>query len=137
MIDFNKELEYSKLADEFIEAFKKKTGMTGENDISMEDLSNFLASDIVGEGLVRNCFNYTINGVEFSVFKEFNTQVTLQEIINQSANFITITVYYCKESDNLDEEKDYIEFTSPDFRFLGKLKNTICDILRKYESKAS
>lgn len=66
MIDFNKELEYNNLADEFIEAFKNKTGMVGDND------------------------------PEFCV-----------------------------------------EFTSPDFRFLKQLKNTICYILRNHESKAS
>lgn len=132
MIDFNKELEFARLADKFIEAFKQKTGITGENDISMENLSNFLNSDVVGEGLVKSCFNYTIDGIEFDVFREFNTQVTLQNIINQSADFITLTIYYYKEDATLDEE-NYIEIKSPDFRFLKKLKNTIYDILRKYK----
>lgn len=136
MIYFNKKLEYDKLADEFIEAFKKKTGMNGENNISIEDLSNFLNSNIVGEGLVKSCFNYTISGIEFSVFREFNTQVTLQDIINQSADFITLTIYYYKEDTVLDEE-NYIEIKSSDFRFLKQLKNTICDILRNHESKVS
>lgn len=42
MIDFNKELEYDNLADEFIEAFKKKTGMVGDNNISVKDFSNYI-----------------------------------------------------------------------------------------------
>lgn len=132
MIDFNKELEYDNLADEFIDAFKNKTGISGENDISMEDLSNFLNSDVVDEGLVKSCFNYTIDDIEFSIFREFDTHVTLQDIINQSADFITLTIYYYKEDATLDEE-NYIEIKSPNFRFLRKLKNTICDILRKYK----
>lgn len=41
MIDFNKELEYDNLADEFIEVFKKKTGMVDNNNISMEDFSEY------------------------------------------------------------------------------------------------
>lgn len=36
MIDFNKELEFARLADKFIEAFKEKTGMVGDNNISMD-----------------------------------------------------------------------------------------------------
>ena len=43
------------------------------------------------------------------------------------------------DEDDFDDNDPefYIEFTSPDFRFLKQLKNTICDILRNYESKAS
>lgn len=38
MIDFNKELEFARLADNFIEAFNQKTGMYNRNNLTVEAL---------------------------------------------------------------------------------------------------
>lgn len=137
MIDFNKELEFVRLADNFIEAFKMKTGMGGENSIDMEDFARYLNTKL-DMGLINCNFEYDIKDIHFQVFIEVNN-VTLQQIIDQTANFLTITVYHYTDEDDFDDNDPefYDEFTSPDFRFSKQLKNTICDILRNHESKAS
>lgn len=140
MIDFNKELEYAELADKFIEAFKKKTGMVDDNNISMEDFAEYIRVNSESDtGMVTCNFEYDIKDIHFQIFITIDEFVTLQQIIDQTAEFLFITVYHYTDEDDFDDcdENFYVEFTSPDFRFLGKLKNTICDILRKYESKAS
>lgn len=140
MIDFNKELEYDNLADEFIEAFKNKTGMVDDNNISMEDFSRYIRVNCELEtGIVTCNFESYIKNIHFQIFIMVDGFVTLQQIIDQTANFLTITVYHYTDEDDFDDndENFYVEFTSPDFRFLKKLKTTICDILRNHESKAS
>lgn len=139
MIDFNKELEYDNLADEFIEAFKTKTALKGNNDIPVEDFAGYIKfnNEIL---MIESLFDYDIKDIHFQVAIEVNEQVTLQQIIDQNSDFLTISVYHFteEEEEEMDSYEDYcIKFTSPDFRFLKKLKNTICDILRKHESKAS
>lgn len=138
MIDFNKELEYDNLADEFIEAFKKKTGMVDDNNISMEDFAEYVKNNI-NTAMINCCFESDISDIHFQIYIGVNENVTLQQIIDQTAEFLFITVYHYTDEDDFDDcdENFYVEFTSPDFRFLKKLKNTICDILRKHESKAS
>ena len=139
MIDFNKELEFARLADEFIEAFKNKTGMVGNNNISMEAFSEYIRVNCESDtGIVTCNFESDIKNIHFQIFIEVNN-VTLQQIIDQTANFLTITVYHYTDEDDFDDNDPefYVEFTSPDFRFLKQLKNTICDILRNHESKAS
>lgn len=140
MIDFNKELEYAELADEFIEAFKQKTGMVDDNNISVEDFAEYIrVNSELDTGMVTCNFEYDIKDIHFQIYIEINENVTLQQIIDQTAEFLTITVYHYTDEDDFDDNDPefYVEFTSPDFRFLKKLKNTICDILRKHESKAS
>nr|DAQ48541.1 MAG TPA: hypothetical protein [Caudoviricetes sp.]DAT07327.1 MAG TPA: hypothetical protein [Caudoviricetes sp.] len=140
MIDFNKELEFARLADEFIEAFKEKTGMVGDNNISMEDFSRYIRVNCELEtGIVTCNFESYIKNIHFQIFIMVDGFVTLQQIIDQTANFLTITVYHYTDEDDFDDNDPefYVEFTSPDFRFLKQLKNTICDILRNHESKAS
>lgn len=138
MIDFNKELEYDNLADEFIEAFKQKTGMYNENNLTIEEFAEYVKNNINTE-MVDCCFEYDIKNIHFQIFIEINENVTLQQIIDQTADFLIITVYHYTDEDDFDDNDPefYVEFTSPDFRFLKKLKNTICDILRNHESKAS
>ena len=140
MIDFNKELEYDNLADEFIEAFKNKTGMVDDNNTSMEDFSRYIRVNCELEtGIVTCNFESYIKNIHFQIFIMVDGFVTLQQIIDQTANFLTITVYHYTDEDDFDDNDPdfYVEFTSPDFRFLKKLKTTICDILRNHESKAS
>lgn len=135
LIDFNKELEYCNLADNFIEAFKNKTGMVDDNNISVEDFSNYIRFNCESDtGLVPCNFESDIKNIHFQIFITVNGFVTLQQIIDQTANFLTITVYHYTDEDDFDDNDPnfYVEFTSPDFRFLKKLKNTICDILRKH-----
>lgn len=139
-IDFNKELEFARLADEFIEAFKEKTGMVGDNNISMEDFSRYIRVNCELEtGIVTCNFESYIKNIHFQIFIMVDSFVTLQQIIEQTANFLTITVYHYTDEDDFDDNDPdfYVEFTSPDFRFLKQLKTTICDILRSHESKAS
>lgn len=133
MIDFNKELEYDKLADKFIEAFEKKTGMVDDNNISVEDFAEYIRVNCESDMITCN-FESDIKNIHFQVFIEVNN-VTLQQIIDQTAEFLTITVYHYTDEDDFDDNDPefYVEFTSPDFRFLKQLKNTICDILRKYK----
>lgn len=140
MIDFNKELEFARLADEFIEVFKKKTGMVDDNNISMEDFSEYIRVNCESDtGLVACIFESDIKDIHFQIFITVDGFVTLQQIIDQTANFLTITVYHYTDEDDFDDNDPdfYVEFTSPDFRFLNHLKNTICDVLRNHESKAS
>lgn len=140
MIDFNKELEFARLADEFIEAFKRKTGMVGDNNISMENFSEYIRVKCESETEIVTCnFESYIKNIHFQIFITVDGFVTLQQIIDQTANFLTITVYHYTDEDDFDDNDPefYVEFTSPDFRFLKQLKNTICDILRNHESKAS
>lgn len=134
MVDFNKELEYDNLADEFIEAFKQKNNITGENDISIEDFAEIIEFNVKDE-MVRCCFESDIKDIHFQIFIEMNGNVTLQQIIDQTAEFLTITVYHYTDEDDFDDNDPdfYVEFTSPDFRFLKQLKSIICDILRKYK----
>ena len=135
MIDFSKELEYDNLADEFIEAFKKKTGMVGDNNISMEDFSEYIRVKCESEtGIVTCNFESYIKNIHFQIFITVDGFVTLQQIIDQTADFLTITVYHYTDEDDFDDNDPefYVEFTSPDFRFLKQLKNTICDVLRKH-----
>ena len=134
MIDFNKELEYDNLADKFIEAFKQKNNITGENDISIEDFAEIIEFNVKDE-MVRCCFESDIKDIHFQIFIEMNGNVTLQQIIDQTAEFLTITVYHYTDEDDFDDNDPdfYVEFTSPDFRFLKQLKSIICDILRKYK----
>ena len=134
MIDFNKELEYDNLADNFIEAFKNKTGMGIENSIDMEDFARYLNIKLDME-LTKCNFEYDIKDIHFQVFIEVNN-VTLQQIIDQTANFLTITVYHYTDEDDFDDSDPefYDEFTSPDFRFSKQLKNIICDVLRKSDA---
>lgn len=132
MIDFNKELEYDNLADEFIDAFAYKTGMCNGNNIDMEDFARYIETKL-DTGLTECAFDYDIEDVHFQVFIEVNN-VTLQQIIDQTANFLTITVYHYTDEDDFDDNDPhfYVEFTSPDFNFLQKLKNVICDVLRDH-----
>lgn len=133
MVDFNKELEYDNLTNEFIEAFKQKNNITGENDISIEDFAEIIEFNVKDE-MVRCCFESDIKDIHFQIFIEMNGNVTLQQIIDQTAEFLTITVYHYTDEDDFDDndENFYVEFTSPDFRFLKQLKSTICDVLRKH-----
>jgi len=134
MIDFNKELEFARLADEFIEAFVYKTGMVDDNNISMEDFAEYIrVNSELDTGLVTCNFESDIKNIHFQIFIEVNN-VTLQQIIDQTAEFLFITVYHYTDEDDFDDcdENFYVEFTSPDFRFLKQLKNTIRDILRKH-----
>ena len=139
MIDFNKELEYDNLADEFIDAFKKKTGMYNENNLTIEEFAEYVKNNINTAMISWCCFESDISDIHFQIYIGVNENVTLQQIIDQTANFLTITVYHYTDEDDFDDNdlEFYVEFTSPDFRFLKQLKNTICDILRNYESKAS
>ena len=137
MIDFNKELEFARLADNFIDAFKQKTGMEDDNNISVEDFSNYIRFNCESDtGLVPCIFESDIKNIHFQIYITINEKTTLQQIIDQTADFLTITVYHYTDEDDFDDndENFYVEFTSPDFRFLKQLKNTICDILRNHES---
>ena len=133
MIDFSKELEYDNLADNFIDAFKNKTGMCNENNLTVEEFAEYVKNNINTE-MVDCCFESDIKDIHFQIYIEINENVTLQQIIDQTANFLTITVYHYTDEDDFDDNDPefYVEFTSPDFRFLKQLKNTICDILRKH-----
>lgn len=133
MIDFNKELEYDNLADEFIDAFNQKTGMYNENNLTVEEFAEYVKNNINTE-MVDCCFESGIKDIHFQIYIEINENVTLQQIIDQTANFLTITVYHYTDEDDFDDNDPdfYVEFVSPDFRFLTQLKNTICDILRKH-----
>ena len=121
MIDFNKELEYDNLADEFIESFKKKTGMVDDNNISVEDFAEYVKNSINTAMINCCCFEYDISDIHFQIYIGINENVTLQQIIDQTAEFLFITVYHYTNEDDCDENF-YVEFTSPDFRFLKKLK---------------
>lgn len=135
LIDFNKELEYCNLADNFIEAFKNKTGIVDDNNVSMEDFSEYIRVNYESDtGLVTCNFESDIKNIHFQIFITVDGSVTLQQIIDQTANFLTITVYHYTDEDDFDDNDPdfYVEFVSPDFRFLKQLKNTICDILRKH-----
>lgn len=139
MIDFNKELKYDNLADTFIEAFKKKTRMYNENNLTIEEFAEYVKNNINTAMVNCCCFESDISDIHFQIYIGINENVTLQQIIDQTAEFLFITVYHYTDKDDFDDcdENFYVEFTSPDFRFLKKLKNTICYILRKHESKAS
>mgnify|MGYP000926938288 CR=1 FL=1 len=135
MIDFNKELEFARLADNFIEAFKNETGMEDDNDVSVEDFSEYIRVNCESDtGLVTCNFESDIKNIHFQIYITINEKTTLQQIIDQTADFLTITVYHYTDEDDFDDNDPdfYVEFTSPDFRFLKQLKNTICDILRKH-----
>lgn len=138
MIDFNKELEYDNLADNFIEAFNQKTGMYNGNNLTVEEFAEYVKNNINTE-MVDCCFESDIKDIHFQIYIVINENVTLQQIIDQTAEFLFITVYHYTDEDDFDDcdENFYVEFASPDFNFLQKLKNTICDILRNHESKAS
>lgn len=133
MIDFNKELEFARLADNFIDAFKQKTGMYNGNNLTVEEFTKYVKNNINTE-MVDCCFESDIKDIHFQTYIEINENVTLQQIIDQTANFLIITVYHYTDEDDFDDNDPefYVEFTSPDFRFLKQLKNTICDILRKH-----
>ena len=133
MIDFNKELEYDNLADNFIDAFKHKTGMCNGNNLTVEEFAEYVKNNLNTE-MVDCCFESDIKDIHFQIYIEINENVTLQQIIDQTANFLTITVYHYTDEDDFDDNDPdfYVEFTSPDFRFLKQLKNTIYSILSEH-----
>ena len=107
--------------------------------MSFETQINSIIKDAKNKGL-----NFkeivTENGLKDMI--DFNKELEYDNLADTFIEVFKKKTGMCNENNLKDDFDDcdenfYVEFTSPDFRFLKKLKNTICYILRKHESKAS